>query len=367
MITQLINKSQTDESKNSNSNQLKVVFRPYWTENPYQKLLIANLEKLGVQIGNLNSRKKSSIIAEKPDVLHLHWLDDLFHFRVNSTIMSLLKLVKSITELCFLRLRGVKIVWTVHNLRNHEKLYPLLEKICTFVVANLSYAIIAHSEIAKDEIAATINLRNKNKIFVIPHGNYNSYYENKIDRLEARKALNIPSSSFTFLFLGSIRPYKGVMELIAAFKQLSSNQSQLAIAGKTLNDTLAEEIRHEVEGDDNIKFIPGFVPDDQIQVYMNACDVVVFPYQDLLTSGAVILAMSFGKVCVVPRKSYFTEVLNDSRAFFYDPDIAESLLQAMNCAIKRKTELQSMGDRNRQVSQQWGWGRVAEMTLDVYM
>lgn len=373
MIPQSIGESQcnqtlykTDEFKDSDFNHLKVVFRPYWTENPYQKLLIANLEKLGVQIGDLNSPKKSSIMAEKPDVLHLHWLEGLFHFRVQSTIMSLLRLVKFLTELCFLRLMGVKIVWTVHDLKHHEKLYPLLDKIATFVVANLAHAIIIHSEIAKGEIASTINIRNKNKIFVVPHGNYNSYYENKIDRLEARKALDIPSSSFVFLFLGEIRPYKGVLELIAAFKKLSLNQSQLVIAGRTLIDTLAEQIRHEIEGDDNIKFIPGFVPDDQIQVYMNACDVVVLPYQNLLTSGAVVLAMSFGKVCVVPRRSYFTEVLNDSGAFFYDPDVAEGLLQAMHCAIQRKTELQSMGDHNRQVSQQWGWGRVAEMTLDVY-
>lgn len=351
--------------KDGGSNRLKVVFQPYWAENPYQKLLSENLMKLGVQIGEVNSGDRS-LMGQIPDILHLHWLDALFQFRVQSTLMSLLRLIKFLTKLFLLRLRGVKIVWTAHNLKNHEKLYPLLDRICTSVVAKLAHAIIAHSETAKKEIASTIRFINQDKIFVVPHGNYVGYYVNNIKRLEAQQALDIPNSSFVFLFLGLIRPYKGVLELIEAFKQLHHNQVQLVIAGKTLNNQLTEQIRHKIADHSNIKFIPGFVPDDQIQVYMNACDVVVFPYQDLLTSGAVILAMSFGKTCLAPRKSYFTEVLSDSGAFFYNPDTAEGLSQAMNCAIQSKSELLSMGDRNLQMAEQWNWSRVAKMTLDVY-
>lgn len=357
---------ETDEiSKDGYSYRLRVVFQPYWAENPYQKLLSENLIKLGVQIGEANSRNKA-LMGQTPDILHLHWLDALFQFRVKSTLLSLLRLVKFLTKLFILKLRGVKIVWTAHNLKNHEKLYPLLDRICTSVVANLAHAIVAHSETAKREIVSTIRSINKDKIFVIPHGNYINSYENKIDRLEAQQALDIPNSSFVFLFLGQIRPYKGVLELIEAFKQLHHKHIYLVIAGKILNDELAEQIRQKIASHSNIKFIPGFVPDDQIQVYMNACDVLVFPYQDLLTSGAAILAMSFGKACLAPSKPYFTEVLGNSGAFFYDPDNLAGLSQAMNTAVHSKNELISMGDRNLQMAEQWNWSRVAKMTLDVY-
>lgn len=354
-----------DQSKDGGSYRLNVDFQPYWAENPYQKLLSENLMKLGVHVGEVNSRNKS-LTGQIPDILHLHWLDALFQFRVKNTFLSLLRLIKFLTKLFILRIRGVKIVWTAHNLKNHEKLYPLLDRICTTVVANLSHAIIAHSETAKREIISMIHSIDKDKIFVVPHGNYISSYENKIDRLEAQKALDIPNSSFVFLFLGQIRPYKGVLELIEAFKQLPHKQTHLVIAGKILNSELAEEIKQKIAGHSNIKFMPGFVPDDQIQVYMNACDVLVFPYQDLLTSGAVILAMSFGKACLAPRKSYFIEVLNNSGAFFYDPDTPEGLPQVMNSAIQSKNELLTMGEHNLQMAEQWNWSRVAKMTLDVY-
>jgi len=94
--------------------------------------------------------------------------------------------------------------------------------------------------------------------------------------------------------------------LLEAFKQLHHDEVQLVIAGKIWNDRLAEQIRQKTEGHNNIKFVPGFVPRRPNQVYMNACDVAVFPYRDVLTSGAVILAMSFGR-CIAPRMSAASE------------------------------------------------------------
>ena len=359
---------QTVWDKKNRVGNIKTIFAPQFLEiNPYQKQLAEHLVNLGIQVEGVDSRKiflPTAVTQWSPNILHLHWLHTYFQ-GVNET-KSLLKLVRFLSGLVILRLMGVKIVWTVHNLKFHENLYPLLDQTCSFVVAKLAHAIIAHCEAAKCEIATTLHFKNKDKIFVVPHGNYTDYYENKIDRVEARKALNIPKSSLVFLFLGLIRPYKGVFELLEAFKQLHSDEVQLVIAGKTWNNELAEQIRQKTKGNENINFIPGFVPQDQIQVYMNACDVVVFPYRNVLTSGAVILAMSFGRACIAPRMGCMGEILDNSGAFLYDPDLEESLSQAMKCAIQRQTELLHMGEHNRQVADQWSWSRVAEMTLKVY-
>ncbi len=54
------------------------------------------------------------------------------------------------------------------------------------------------------------------------------YYENKIDRVEGRKILSISDSRPVFLFLGTIRPYKGVIELIKTFKELNFDAAQFS-------------------------------------------------------------------------------------------------------------------------------------------
>lgn len=349
----------------SNMGSLKLIFWPLWiAENPYQKLLIEQLEKLGVQMGEENTRTILLIGQQKPDILHLHWLHP--YFQASNQLISLFNVVKFISKLALLRLAGIKIVWTAHNLKNHESLNPLSDKLCTTLVVRLCHAIIAHCESAKDEVITNFYLKNKDKIFVIPHGNYIDFYQNSISKAEARKELQISESTLLLLFLGGIRPYKGVPEMIESFKQLRQDGLQLLIAGKPLNKEFGELVQQKIAGQDNIKLIADFIPEAQVQVFMNACDVAVFPYRDILTSGAVVLAMSFGRACIAPRKSCMGEVLDRSGAFLYDPDVESGLLQAMSSAINMKADLVDMGKHNRQLAEQYSWERIAKMTLDVY-
>lgn len=349
----------------SSSRKLKLTFQPYWHENPYQKFLVENLMDLGVQMVEMNISINSLLQGEKPDILHLHWLHPYIASRNLNLTFSAIKSVRFLFTLMLLRIAGIKIVWTAHNLKSHDSLYPLLDRVCTSIVARLAQAIIVHGETAKSEVTTNFCLQNQDKVFVVPHGNYSACYDNYIDRVEARKLMNIPSTSLVFLFLGLIRPYKGVLEMIEAFKRLHGNNLQLAIAGKVSNDELAKQIKQSENT--NIMFVPGFVPDDRLQVYMNACDIVVFPYQEVLTSGAAILAMSFGKACIAPRMGCFQDVLDDSGAFLYDPSSEDGLFQAMNCAIQNSSSLLNMGKYNQQLTTQWNWDKIAQKTLDVYL
>lgn len=353
--------------EHSNMSDLKVIFLPYWPLNPYQSILIEQLKKLGIQFEDVDCGGNVSLLAvvtrSKPNVLHLH---ALYPFFIGpNTLKSVIKLTRSLYQLLNMRLMGVKIVWTAHDLKHHENGFPKLDRIFTNLVARLTHAIITHGETAKQEVTRALNLTNDDNIFVIPHGNYIDHYENKIDRVEARKTLGIPDTSFVLLFLGLIRPYKGVDELIDAFKQLHHDGAYLVIAGKVA-DEFGEQIKQKTVGHDDIKFIPGFVADDKIQVYMNACDAVVLPYRDILTSGSTVLAMSFSRACIAPNRGCIGDMLDDSGAFLYDPDVKEGLLQAMKRAAQKKADLLEMGEHNRQLAEQWSWNRVAKMTLEVY-
>ncbi len=99
---------------------------------------------------------------------------------------------------------------------------------------------------------------------------------------------------------------------------------------------------------------------------MNAADVVAFPYKNILTSGAVMLAISFGRACLAPRKDCITEVLDYQGAFLYDPTLKSGLLRSMQEAIRRKDLTSGMGEYNYQKSKSWSWDHVAKKTLDVY-
>ncbi|MBD2298354.1 glycosyltransferase family 4 protein [Nostoc sp. FACHB-190] len=353
---------------------MKSIFLPQTNDNnPYQKELIHHLNKLDIQADFPHPSSSTTfflpavLFPQKADVVHLHWLHPFF--AGSNTVEKSLKLSFFILELIILKLLRTKIIWTVHNLKNHENKNLVLDNLCSYLVAKLADAIIAHCDSAKAEVIKSFSLNdNQDKVFVVPHGNYINCYDNNIEKTLARKSLNIDDSAVVFLFLGMIRPYKGVLELIDTFKQLHNDASQLLIAGKVYQNSpeMTDMLLQKIDNEPNIKFIPGFVPSEKLQIYLNACDVVVFPYRDILTSGAVMLAMSFGRACIAPRKGCIAEVLDHSGAFLYDIDDEYGLIQAMKLALEQQKQLSNMGQYNRQLAEKYDWLNIAKITSNVY-
>ena len=346
---------------------LKLIFAPQFKRNPYQVQLSDNLKSLGLIVEGTDNLSYSvaNLLSEKqPNILHLHWLPILFIKK--ELWKSSLALALLFFRILLLKISGMSVVWTVHNIKDHENPYPQLDSICNVLASKVSDAIIVHCEVAKNNVVETFGIKRKEKVFVIPHGNYLDCYVNEIDRAEARKSLSVDNSKLVLLFLGKIRPYKGVSDLVEAFKRVSPQASRLIIAGQPFNDETRASLKKAIADSSNIELIPTFIPDDQIQVYMNACDAVVFPYRDILTSGAVVLAMSFAKACIAPRKGCIGELLDEIGSFVYDPESERGLEEAIACAITRKDELSKMGQHNLELAQELEWKDIAKKTLDVY-
>ena len=129
---------------------------------------------------------------------------------------------------------------------------------------------------------------------------------------------------------------------------------------------MAQTIREEIEGSQNIIFHPRFVPAEQIQFYMNACDAVVLPYRQILTSSAAMLAMSFGRACVAPQLSGMLELLDDRGAFLYEPDQLGALAEAIHAAADNREKLDQMGIHNLAKVSGKDWTTIAAATLKIY-
>jgi len=148
-----------------------------------------------------------------------------------------------------------------------------------------------------------LNKRCSQNVSVIQHGSYVEHYENKISRFESREKLKLRQNDIVFLFFGIIRPYKGIQKLIKVIKKLSEdNRVKLVIAGKPINEDILYEIKKEIGSKKCIQCHLRYVSDCEIQTFMNAADAVVLPYNEFLTSGVALLAMSFGKALIVPKK-----------------------------------------------------------------
>lgn len=342
---------------------------PAWNDQ-YQQHLLASLNRLGIKAESVGFARRGGLelgLVEGflrgwiKDVLHIHWQHPfvLGQSRFGSRVKSAFFL----GQVALLRMLGIRIVWTIHNLKNHENRFVDLEiRACTRL-ARLVHEILVHCEAARQDVIDCYGVHNIDKVQIVPHGVSPADCE---DRSSARDLLDIPSGHKVFLFFGLIRPYKGLEELLSAFARLEDDDVMLLVAGQSKNPELTA-LAHQVADGRRVRALLGFVPDDLVPRIMGAADIVAYPYRDIFTSGGVVTAMSHGKPVIAPRLGCIPEVLPAKGGFLYDPQQEEALLGALREASRTPQErLQSMGRLNRSICEQWAWDDIASEVAKVY-
>jgi glycosyltransferase involved in cell wall biosynthesis len=161
-----------------------------------------------------------------------------------------------------------------------------------------------------------------------------------------------------------VRPYKGVVELAEAFARVHEPAARLLIAGRALDDAYESRLRGLATGDPRVRLALGFVPDDELQIYLRAADVVAAPFLEILTSGSVLLAMSYERAVIAPRRGCVAETLDDAGGLLYDPADPAGLEGALRAAMT--ADLDAMGRHNAASLDRFAWPRIAAATRDVY-
>lgn len=346
---------------------MKVLFSPdYRKANPYQRFLAHSLSKKEVSVHfgmtcYLFSVLRSAKRHWKPDIVHIHWLHPFLSG--TSRVETILRSSSFICELLILRILRVKIVWTVHNIVSHEVRFRSLEIFFTKLLTRLCNKIIVHCPSSKDEVVKTYGVR-ESLVESIRHGNYIDYYENVTNKSQARKQLHLRMEDMVFLYFGQIRPYKGVSELVEAFKMLDDSRVRLLIVGLPLNNEVANNLVRKCSRDKRIRTVFRFIPNYEIQIYMNAADVVVLPYRYILTSGSVILAMSFAKPVIAPAIGCIPDMIEIEGSFLYNPSETGGLTRAMEQSLN--VDLKKMGQRNFDLAKNLTWDEIAKKTYNIY-
>ena len=202
---------------------------------------------------------------------------------------------------------------------------------------------------------------------IIPIGNYIEGYKNEISKEKSLEYLNMKNEDFIYLSFGAIRPYKGIRQLINCFKTLEKELNvKLLIIGKPLNEEIKTDIIKSSKSVDNIKIRFEYIHDDDIQIYFNASDIVVFSFEKILGSAGILLAMSFGKPIIAPRLGCIIDILDEKGSFLYNPGENNNLLIAIKEAMENKDKLEEMGQYNLNLARLFEWKKIGTETKMVY-
>lgn len=107
------------------------------------------------------------------------------------------------------------------------------------------------------------------------------------------------------------------------------------------------------------------MPDDRVQYYFNAADVLVQPYRYTYTSGATFLALTFARPVIAPRMGNLPEVVHDERiGVLFEPRNVASLEAAMKTMRERSG--QDMTPYLRQESDRYEWDSIWPIAAKAY-
>lgn len=346
---------------------LRVLARPAFSnrrDNPYNYLLYRGLEALGAEVTEFSLARA---FFGRFDLFHVHWPEVTFNTAPSLGSARLQAALLS-SAIDVQRRRGAKLVWTVHNLRSHEKKYPEAEERFWQSFAPRVDAVISLTASALDAARERFPALKSRPSFVVPHQHYRGEYADTLSRAEARARLGIPADARVVTSFGRVVDYKNLPALVACVRALPATAAhepplRLVIAGRPRTEALERELREAAAGDPRIVLALSRIPSDDAQLYLRAADLVALPYRDILNSGSAVLALSFDRPVFMPAGPAALDLQSlagNAWIYAYESLTPEALSSALRASLGRADRPEA-SHLERLAPE-----RVAALTLDAY-
>lgn len=306
---------------------------PSWNGNPYLNLMSLAPRAAGYQFverSAYTSLLTSMAALGDGDVLHIHWTAPIA--QAAATHRQAAKRVRAVERgLSDARQRGVKVIWTVHNRLPHELAHLEAERRLYTVLAEAADIIHVMAPATADLVSDVVSLPAE-KIVQIPHPSYLGVYDSDISREDARASFELEPDDYAVLFLGQIRPYKGIdllLEATAKAQRQEGRRPVLLLAGSASSESIAQYDALKPAG---VRIVTALesVPDSEVSRWYRAADVAVFPYRAILNSGSLHLAATMRVPAILPGLPHLKEQFGaEPWVSFFDVESSVESLAAL--------------------------------------
>ncbi|MEO8830549.1 glycosyltransferase family 4 protein, partial [Lapillicoccus sp.] len=264
--------------------------------------------------------------TQQPDVVVLQWW-------TGAVLHSYLNLAR------LARRNGVRVVMEWHEVQDtgEARIPGVVRYVRRAIGALLSLvdAHVVHSRYDLELLQAAYGIEattpdGVSRVTVVPHGPY----DHVNPETPTAPRVTSPDDPFNVLFFGTIRPYKGLEDLVDAFGALPPEvreRMHLTIVGETWEGwTGPLESAATSPARDRITVVNRYVTDAEAREHFAAADAVVLPYRRSSASGPLHMAMSAGLPTVVTSVGGLVDAAGDYEGVtFVPPADVPSLVEAL--------------------------------------
>ena len=165
-------------------------------------------------------------------------------------------------------------------------------------------------------------------------------------REEARRKLGLSVSEPLVLFLGLVRRYKGVDLLLEAAPEIvRRTRATIAIVGEVFPD--ARELLRRAEASpvrDRIQWKDSYVSEEEMTLWLAACDVVALPYRAISGSGIAARAFAAGRPVAAAAVGGLADAVEPgSTGELFPPGDSAALARAVETVLARGDDAYAPG------------------------
>ncbi len=349
----------------------RLFFSPYYSTNHYQTLLHSVLLNSGVFIEPVDANGLEILIDDVLSkdgtcLFHQHWLKEIYR-GLSPDRHGFDQIDRYFGYLRLFRALGGKVLWTVHNLFDHD-LEPddrVLNQYCLRLIAKLADRILVHGAEAIPLVEQACGFEVAYKCSLLHHPLYDSLVLTLPAIPPELRGIKL-ATDLIFLCFGQIRPYKGGGDLLQryldAFNSGKLAGTKLIIAGLVQDRSLLREIENlPSDTRRHVMLINRRVSDAELAWLCQHADVAVLPYRNILTSGSFYQATTHALPTIVPASGMFKSAIKDGiNGLLYanEADLGATLIRAY---VLGKSQLKKMGQTALQLCQhQSASGLVAQ-------
>lgn len=230
-------------------------------------------------------------------------------------------------------------------------------------MAALADAIITNSQAGKDYLINVLGA-SKDRVFMQPYEVPTAHALAEGDA----KAINTPNQRPCFLFVGSIKPRKGVHLLLQACARLAQQGQEdytIWVVGDGEQRSELEVFCQEHNLSERVKWI-GQVKYEHLGRYFAKADVFVLPTLEDTWGMVVLEAMVVGKPILCSKWAGASELIQEGKnGYCFDPHNPTELAEKMQRFIADPDLAQKMGQQSVAVMEKYTPGVAADFLVDV--
>jgi glycosyltransferase involved in cell wall biosynthesis len=248
-----------------------------------------------------------------------------------------------------------KILFICHNVE-HET--HALSQVCTRAVLSKGDHFFVHSEGDGERLKQLIPSSVITRVYTPL---FDFFKTRQLSKAEARAKLGLQGD--TILFFGYVRPYKGLDVLLKTMPLiLERRKLTLLVVGEFWHgrEACAQQIK-ELSLENAVRVIDRYVPNEEVEVYFSAADLVVLPYVSGKGSGLVQTAYGLEKPVIATRVGTFPEDVEDGRTgYLVNPNDPQALAGAVIRFFAERKEAEFV-ENIRRVKERFSWENLVAL------